>query len=275
VLHNAHGKNGGKSEQEEAEEPVQGEAGGAPARPSAPAEGSRATVAILAVGRWTMRRSLRLIELSHPIHHGLVTCPGLPVPEYSDHLTRERSEASYAPGVTFHIGRVSLITNTGTYLDSPFHRFEGGVDLAALPLERMVELEGVVVRARGSDRRGIDAVQLAAVEVKGRAVLLHTGWDVHFETERYAVDAPFLTADGADWLVNQGAALVGIDAINIDDLDDRTRPAHSRLLAAGIPIVEHLRGLDQLPATGFRFSAAPPRFRGLGTFPVRAYAVLG
>jgi kynurenine formamidase len=139
----------------------------------------------------------------------------------------------------------------------------------------MVELEGVVLRTAGSERRGIDALQLAPLEVRGRAVLLHTGWAQHFATDRYAVEAPFLSADGATWLVEHGAALVGIDSINIDDMADKSRPAHTRLLAAGIPIVEHLRGLDELPATGFRFSAAPPRFQGVGTFPVRAYAVVG
>jgi kynurenine formamidase len=217
----------------------------------------------------------RLVELNHPIHHGLVTYPGLPAPEISDHLSRERAEASYGPGITFQIGRISMVANTGTYLDSPFHRFADGADLAALPLERMVDLEAIVLRTGGSERRGIDALQLAPLDVRGKAVLLHTGWARHFATERYAVEAPFLTADGAVWLVEHGAALVGIDSINIDDMGDKTRPAHTQLLRAGIPIVEHLRGLEELPATGFRFSAAPPRFQGVGTFPVRAYAVVG
>jgi arylformamidase len=218
--------------------------------------------------------SRRLVELSHPIHHGMVTYPGLPPPEFTDHLTRERAEAAYGPGVTFQIGRLSLVSNTGTYLDSPFHRFAGATDLADLPLERMVELEGVVVRVSGSARRGVDRVQLAPVDVAGCAVLVHTGWDVHFGTDRYGTEAPFLTADGADWLVEHRAALVGIDSVNIDNMEDRSRPAHTKLLAAGIPIVEHLTGLEQLPATGFRFSSAPPRFRGVGTFAVRAYAAV-
>jgi len=148
------------------------------------------------------------------------------------------------------------------------------VDLSGLPLERLVELEGLVLRATGTGRRGIEVLELAPLDVRGKAVLLHTGWDVHFGTPEYAKDAPFLTDAGAAWLVQQGAALVGIDSINIDDAGDAARPAHSRLLAAGIPIVEHLRGLEQLPPHGFRFSAAPPRIRGLGTFPVRAFAVL-
>jgi len=216
----------------------------------------------------------RLVDLSHPIHHGLVTYPGLPAPEISDHLSREASAAKYAPGVTFQIGRISLVANTGTYLDSPWHRWADGPDLAGLPLEQLVDLEGVLLRATGTGRRGIEVLDLAPLEVRGKAVLLHTGWDVHFETPRDAQEAPFLSDAGAAWLVDQGAVLVGIDSTNIDDTGDAARPAHSRLLRAGIPIVEHLRGLEELPATGFRFSAVPPRIRGLGTFPVRAHAVV-
>jgi kynurenine formamidase len=232
-----------------------------------PHRGSRGVPRVASGTRW-------LVDLSHPIHHGLVTYPGLPAPEISDHLSREASVRVYAPGVTFQIGRISLVANTGTYLDSPWHRYADGVDLAGLPLDRLVELDGVLLRATGTGRRGIDVLELAPLDVRGKAVLLHTGWDVHFGTPEYAKDAPFLTDAGAAWLVQQGAALVGIDSINIDDAGDTARPAHSRLLAAGIPIVEHLRGLEQLPPQGFRFSAAPPRIRGLGTFPVRAFAVL-
>jgi kynurenine formamidase len=218
--------------------------------------------------------SRRLVDLSHPIHHGLITYPGLPAPEITDHLSREASKKTYAPGITFQIGRISLVANTGTYLDSPWHRYAEGKDLSGLVLEALVDLEGVLLRATGTGRRAIDVLELAPLEVRGKAVMLHTGWDVHFETPRYAKEAPFLTDAGAAWLVEHGAALVGIDSINIDDMGDAARPAHSRLLAAGIPIVEHLRGLEQLPATGFRFSAAPPRIQGLGTFPVRAYAII-
>ena len=219
-------------------------------------------------------RTGRLVDLSHPIHHGMVTYPGLPGPEITDHLSREASVAKYAPGVTFQIGRISLVANTGTYLDSPWHRYAEGADLSGLRLEKLVDLEGVLLRATGTGRRAIDVLDLAPLEVRGKAVLLHTGWDVHFETPQYAKEAPFLTDAGAAWLVEQGAALVGIDSINIDDPGDAARPAHSRLLAAGIPIVEHLCRLEQLPATEFRFSAAPPRIQGLGTFPVRAYAIV-
>ena len=216
----------------------------------------------------------RLVDLSHPIHHGLVTYPGLPPPEISDHLSREASAGKYAPGVTFQIGRITLVANTGTYLDSPWHRYAGGADLAGLRLDALVDLEGVLLRATAPRRRGIEVLELAPLDVRGKAVLLQTGWDVHFGTPAYAQQAPFLTDAGAAWLVEHGAALVGIDSINIDDMADAARPAHSRLLAAGIPIVEHLRGLAQLPAAGFRFSAAPPRIQGLGTFPVRAWAAV-
>jgi arylformamidase len=215
----------------------------------------------------------RLIELSHQIHHGMVTYPGLPGPELSDYLPREASPARYGPGTEFHIGRISMVANTGTYLDSPSHAFAGVTDIAGLPLRRLADLDGIVV---GIDpgRRAIDRDAFAAHEVGGRAVLVHTGWDRHWGTERYGTGSPFLTAAAAEWLVEQQAGLVGIDSVNIDDPSGQPRPVHRTLLAAGIPIVEHLCGLDQLPASGFRFHAAPPQVVGIGTFPVRAYAVL-
>jgi kynurenine formamidase len=217
----------------------------------------------------------QIVELSHPIRHGMVTYPGLPGPEITDHLTRTAAEQAYGPGLTFHIGRISMVANTGTYLDSSFHRYADGPDLAGTPLDRVVDLEGVVVRVAGSPaRRAVDALQLTPSEVTGRAVLVHTGWDRHWETPAYGQANPYLTGAAAQWLVEQEAALVGIDSVNIDDVEDRTRPAHSILLAAGIPIVEHLRGLDRLPPEGFRFHAAPPAIEGLGTFPVRAYAII-
>ena len=215
-----------------------------------------------------------LVELSHTIAHGMTTYPGMPGPEISDHLPRDASEASYGPGVRFHIGRISMVANTGTYVDSPFHRFDDGADLAGLPLARLADLEGIVVRVAGSRRRAIDASELAPYDVAGRAVLVHTGWDRHWGTAAYGVDAPYLTRAATEWLVAHDAALVGIDSVNIDDIADRTRPAHTGLLRAGIPIVEHLCGIEQLPATGFRFHAAPPRVERFGTFAVRAYAVL-
>jgi kynurenine formamidase len=211
-----------------------------------------------------------LIELSHPIRHGLVTYPGLPAPEITEHLSREAGARIYGPGTSFQIGRISMVANTGTYLDSPFHRFADGADLAQIPLEKLVDLDGITVRA--TDRRSVDQDHFAALDVEGKAVLIHTGWDRHWETPGYGVDAPFLTAGATRFLVEQGAALVGIDSVNLDDMADKLRPAHTGLLRAGIPIVEHLCGLEQLPPAGFRFHAAPPRIEGFGTFPVRAWA---
>lgn len=213
------------------------------------------------------------VELSHVISAGMVTYPGIPAPEITPHLTREASRQVYAPGTEFAMDRISMIGNTGTYLDSPYHRYADGADLAALPLTALADLPAVVVRAVGSTGRAVDVGALAAYEVRGHAVLLHTGGDRHWGTPDYAKDAPYLTEAGARWLAGHGARLVGIDSVNIDDIGSGGhRPAHSVLLAAGIPIVEHLTGLDQLPVTGARFTAAPPRVAGFGTFPVRAYA---
>lgn len=214
-----------------------------------------------------------LVELSHPIEAGMVTYPGLPAPEIVPHLTREASRAVYAPGTEFAMDWIRMIGNTGTYLDSPYHRYPEGPDLAGLPLAGLVDLPVTVVRTAGSGVRAVDVAVLAAVEVRDRAVVLHTGGDRHWGTPAYAVDAPYLTEAGARWLVEHGARLVGIDSVNIDEaVAGGSRPAHTLLLAAGIPIVEHLTGLDQLPPTGARFTAAPPRVAGFGTFPVRAYA---
>jgi len=216
----------------------------------------------------------RLVELSHVIRAGLVTVPGLPAPEITPHLTRERSRETYAPGTEFAIGRLSMVGNTGTYLDAPYHRFAGGADLSRVPLARTADLPAMVVRVVGAPQPGIDVGALAALDVGGRAVLLHTGDDARFGSPAYAEDRHFLTRAGAAWLADHDAALVGIDAINIDDTADGERPAHTILLAAGIPIVEHLTGLGQLPPTGASFTAVPLRIEGLGTVPVRAYARL-
>ncbi len=242
------------------QEPHKGTRGG-------PSDAGR-SVAGPPVQRW------RLVELSHPISVGMTTYPGLPGPELTPHLTREASRAVYAPGTEFAIDRVSMLGNTGTYLDSPYHRYPEGADLAGLPLESLVDLPCVVVRTLGSRARAVDVGALAAHEVGPSAVLLHTGGDRHWGTPAYAEQAPYLTEAGARWLVEHGARLVGIDAVNIDDTADGARPAHSILLAAGVPVVEHLTGLGQLPPAGARFSAAPPLFTGLGTFPVRAYAAV-
>ena len=215
---------------------------------------------------------MRLIELSHPVEHGMTTYPGLPGPEISDHLSYADSHAAYAPGTEFTIGRISMVTNTGTYLDTPAHRHRGGHDLAGLPLERCALLPTLVVDGAGV----IGAETLAGLEIAGRAVLFRTGWDRHWRTERYGDPAhPSLGTDTAEILVEGGAALVGIDSVNIDATTTGQRPVHTALLAAGIPIVEHLTGLGALPTTGARFTATPVAVRGLGTFPVRAFASLG
>jgi len=216
----------------------------------------------------------RLVELSHPVRDGMVTYPGLPGPTVVPHLSREASRATYAPGTEFVIDQITMVGNTGTYLDSPWHRFAGGKDLAGLPLSSLADLPTVVVRTVGSGRRAVDVGTLAALDVSGRAVLLHTGQDRAWGTTSYLQDAPFLTEAASRHLVDQGARLVGIDAGNIDDIDDLSRPAHTVLLGAGIPVVEHLTGLDQVPPTGARFTAAPVAVVGMGTFPVRAFAAV-
>ena len=213
----------------------------------------------------------RFVELSHEIEDGMVTYPGLPAPVISDWLTRAASRARYAPGTEFHLGRIEMLANTGTYLDAPFHRFPDGADIAGYALEQVADIPGIVIRASG---RAVAAAQFAGIDVRGQAVLVHTGWDVHWRSARYGRGNPYLTADAARHLVAAGVALVGIDSLNIDDVDDGTRPAHTTLLAAGIPIVEHPRGLAGLPEAGFRFFAVPARVRGLGSFPVRAFAIV-
>ena len=219
----------------------------------------------------------RLIDLSHVVEAGMPTYPGLPGPVISDHLSREASRAHYAEGTTFHIGKIEMVGNTGTYIDSPFHRWADGPDLAALALEQVADLEGLVFRADPS-RRAIGPELFAPVGtdgVRGKAVLVHTGWSRHWGTDAYFHGHPFLTQDAAQWLADAGVALVGIDSLNIDDTADGRRPVHSILLRAGIPIVEHLCRLEELPDAGFRFHAVPVKVRGFSSFPVRAYAIVG
>ncbi len=221
-----------------------------------------------------MQQATRLIELSHTIEHGMLTYKGLPAPIICDHLSRVQSRQHYAEGTEFQIGQITLVSNTSTYIDTPFHRFEDGFDLAGLPLESITELEGVVVRQLNRSSRAISSAAFAAVDVAGKAVLVHTNWAAHWRTDQYFEGHPYLTQDAAEHLRDRGAKLVGIDSYNIDGTDDGDRPVHTVLLGAGIPIVEHMRGLEQLPDSGFRFSAVPPKIKGMGTFPVRAYAVL-
>ncbi|MFL6765259.1 MAG: cyclase family protein [Sphingomicrobium sp.] len=217
----------------------------------------------------------RIVDLSHVIEHGMTTYPGLPGPHICDFWEREASAANYEDGSTFQIGRINMVANTGTYLDSPFHRYADGIDLADLPLASLADLAGIVVRRPWENDLAADAAHFDGLDVRGKAVLVHTGWDRHWRTDRYGEGHPFLTEDAADWLVENGAALVGIDSNNIDDTRVRARPVHTKLLGAEIPICEHMTGLGSLPDEGFRFSAVPPKVSGMGSFPVRAYAVLG
>jgi arylformamidase len=216
-----------------------------------------------------------LVDLSHVIEEGMVTYKGLPGPHICDFWTREASAANYDDGSSFQIGRIDMVANTGTYVDAPFHRFADGKDLAELELASLASLPGLVVRKPFADGLATDAAGFAGLDVRGQAVLVHTGWDRHWRTEAYYQDHPFLTEAAAQWLVANGAALVGIDSHNIDDTSKRARPVHTILLRAGVPICEHMTGLDRLPDAGFRFSAVPPKVAGMGTFPVRAFAVLG
>jgi kynurenine formamidase len=214
---------------------------------------------------------VKLADLSHTVEHGMVTYRGLPAPLICDFLTREASRAFYEPGTEFHIGRIDMVANTGTYLDSPFHRFAAGLDLAQLPLESLANLDGIVVRNRG---RAIGAAAFDGLDVRGKAVLVNTGWDRHWRTDEYSEGHPFLTGEAARWLADRGAALVGIDSYNIDDTADGSRPVHTILLGAEIPICEHMCNLAALPSSGFRFFAVPVKVAGFGTFPVRALAVV-
>lgn len=214
------------------------------------------------------------IDLSHTVEDGLITYRGLPAPVICDFLSREESRSHYAPGTEFQIGQITMCSNTGTYVDSPFHRYPDGTDLAGLPLDRLADLDAVVIDVSGSADRAIDRTHLLPYDVGGKAVLVNTGWDRHWRSDAYFENHPFLTASAADHLVHEDVALVGIDSLNIDDTADGTRPVHSTLLAAGIPICEHMTNLSALPASGLRFSAVPVKVSGMGTFPVRAYARL-
>jgi arylformamidase len=223
----------------------------------------------------------RFLDLSHTIEHGLITYKGLPAPIICDFLSREQSKAHYAPGTEFQIGKIEMVANTGTYLDSPFHRFAEGKDLSQLELTSLADIEGIVVNAKGKGRE-VDVDVFDNLELRGKAVLIHTGWSDHWRTDKYFEGHPFLTKDAAQLLTDQRAALVGIDSCNIDDTADLSRPAHSILLRNGIPIVEHMCNLDQLPnplatasgsVPGFRFFAVPVKVKGFGTFPVRAFAI--
>ena len=216
----------------------------------------------------------KLIDLSHTVEHGMITYKGLPAPIICDFLSREASRKNYAEGTEFQIGKIEMVANTGTYVDSPFHQIADGIDLSELPLESLADLDSIVIRAQEFGR-AIPAKAFNGAELAGKAVLIHTGWSRHWRTDQYFEGHPFLTRDAAELLVEKGAAFADIDTFNIDDTTDGTRPTHTILLGNRIPICEHMCRLELLPDSGFRFHAAPVKVKAFGTFPVRAYAVLG
>ena len=220
----------------------------------------------------TAGAATEFIDLSHTIENGRVTYRGLPAPVVCDFLSREASQGLYSQGTSFQIGKIEMVANTGTYLDSPFHRFAHGRDISALELSGLADLQAVLVRVEGAADRVVDRRVFVPFDLRGKAVLVHTGWARHWGTDRYFEGHPFLTGPAAEYLRDQGAALVGIDSLNIDDTADGARPVHTTLLGADIPIVEHLCHLERLPTSGFTFTATPVKVRGMGTFPVRAYA---
>ncbi len=215
----------------------------------------------------------KLIDLSHIIENGMITYTGLPGPAIGDHLSREASRDHYAPGTTFQIGKIEMVANTGTYIDAPFHRFEEGRDLSQLKLSSLADLDGLTIHADITNR-AIEPPIFQELDVKDKAVLIHTGWDIHWGTDQYFSEHPYLTRESSEYLKSAGAALVGIDSLNIDDNADGTRPAHTILLGADIPIVEHMCNLGTLPKSGFRFFAVPAPVKGMGSFPVRAFALI-
>jgi kynurenine formamidase len=214
------------------------------------------------------------VDVSHEVEHGMITYRGLPAPLISDHLSREESRKHYAAGTEFHIGKIELVANTGTYLDSPYHRYPDGKDLSQLPLQSLADLDGICIRAPGFFGRGLDVSLFRAADLRNKAVLVHTGWDAHWRSDSYFTGHPFLTRETAQFLVEAGALLVGIDSYNIDDTADASRPVHSILLKSNIPIVEHLCHLEALPDTGFKFFAVPVKVKSFGTFPVRAFGII-
>jgi len=213
---------------------------------------------------------MELIDLSHAIEHGMITYKGLPAPLICDYLSREDSKKNYAPGTEFQIGKIEMVTNTGTYLDCPFHRYADGKDLSQIQLENIAELKAILIDAE--NYQSIGKIFFEGKDLAGKAVLVHTGWSKHWRTDAYFENHPFLTAEAADYLVSQQVKLVGIDSHNIDDTRTNSRPVHSALLGHEILIVEHMTNLHQLNGKRFIFNAVPPKVAGAGTFPVRAFA---
>ena len=216
----------------------------------------------------------RLIDLSHTVEHGMITFKGLPAPLICDYLSREESRSKYEQGTEFQIGKIEMVSNTGTYIDAPFHRYADGKDLSEVVLEKLVNLDALVVRADYRNGIEVGIKFFENLNVAGKAVLVNTNWSTFWRTDAYFENHSFITEEAAIFLRNNGAVLVGIDSHNIDDTRTKRRPVHSTLLRAEISIVEHLCNLDQLPDHGFTFTAAPPKIKGMGTFPVRAFARL-
>lgn len=214
---------------------------------------------------------MQLVDLSHTIEAGMITYRGLPAPLICDFLSREASRNVYAEGTEFQIDKIEMVGNTGTYLDSPFHRYSDGKDLSQLPLSSLAALDTICVQVASGN---IHRDTFGDLDLRGKAVLIATDWSKHWGTETYYEGHPFVSLEAAQYLKESGAKLVGIDSYNIDDVQDKRRPAHSILLGAGIPIVEHMTGLGQLPKDGFRFFAVPPKVKAVGTFPVRCFAIL-
>ena len=221
-----------------------------------------------------MTEDYELIDVSHTIEDGMITYKGLPGPVICDYLSREQSKSHYSEGTEFQIGKIEMVANTGTYIDSPFHRYTNGDDLSELNLKSLANLDGIVVRVTGATERAITQEVFNGLDIKDKAVLIHTGWAKHWRTDQYFEDHPYLTAEAAEFLVKERAALVGIDSLNIDDTRDGNRPVHTVLLGNKIPIVEHLKSLDRLPEKDFRFFAVPAKVKGIGSFPVRALAIV-
>jgi len=215
----------------------------------------------------------RLIDLSHTVEHGMITYKGLPAPVICDYLSREESRSRYEPGTEFQIGKIEMVSNTGTYIDCPFHRYEHGKDLSEIGLERFADLDAITIEAVGVLEVGVDF--FTEKEIRNKAVIIHTGWSKHWNTELYFENHPFVTKEAAEYLRDCQVKLVGIDSHNIDDTRGKSRPVHTILLGAEILILEHLCNLDKLPESNYQLSAVPPKFKGVGTFPVRAFARLG
>ncbi len=218
---------------------------------------------------------VELLDLSHTVESGMITYKGLPAPLICDFLSREASRKLYAPGTEFHIGKIEMVANTGTYVDSPFHRYANGKDLSQVPLTSLANVDCVVARIEPGVSRAIDRLPFSGADVRGKAVLIHPGWDRHWRTDAYFENSPHLTGRLAQWLRDSGAVMVGIDSHNIDSTDSGDRPVHSILLGGDIPIVEHLCGLGSVPEHGAKFFAVPVKVKGFGTFPVRAFAAVG